>query len=137
MNAGGTSPGGDVGQEEARVRAAVAGHVRRRAWAEAEAVFGAVLADPEVRRIGALVEAEETRSGVELRDEFQVFQDWYEQAVAEGDADRLTGLCAGKHGCWGRICVLPAGHETLMEEPHWGRNSEGRPIAWVGSAPDD
>ncbi|MEF9902081.1 hypothetical protein ABZ669_13410 [Streptomyces hirsutus] len=37
---------------------------------------------------------------------------------------------------WGRLCVLPDGHETSMEEPHWGRNSEGRPIAWVGSAPD-
>ncbi|MEU3550628.1 hypothetical protein [Streptomyces longwoodensis] len=55
----------------------------------------------------------------------------------EGDADGLAGLCAGKHGRWGRICVLPDGHETSMEEPHWGRNSEGRPIAWVGSAPDD
>jgi hypothetical protein len=24
-----------------------------------------------------------------------------------------------------------------MEEPHWGRTSEGRPIAWVGSAAGD
>ncbi|RPK54220.1 hypothetical protein EES44_30390 [Streptomyces sp. ADI96-15] len=36
-----------------------------------------------------------------------------------------------------QICALPDGHETSMEEPHWGRNSEGQPIAWVGSAPDD
>lgn len=54
-----------------------------------------------------------------------------------GDADRLAGLCAGKHGRWGRIRVLPGGHETSMEEPHRGRNSEGRPIASVDSAPDD
>ncbi|MGY3206240.1 hypothetical protein [Streptomyces sp. TE5632] len=53
-----------------------------------------------------------------------------------GDAARLIEVCAGTHGSWGRICVLPDGHETSMEEPHWGRNSEGRPIAWVGSAPD-
>ncbi|MEU9927228.1 hypothetical protein [Streptomyces anulatus] len=46
-----------------------------------------------------------------------------------GDADGLAGLCAGKHRRWGRICVLPDGHETSMEEPHWGRTSEGRPIA--------
>ncbi|WP_381802415.1 hypothetical protein [Streptomyces niveus] len=45
--------------------------------------------------------------------------------------------CLGKHGRWGRICVLPDGHETSMEEPHRGHNSEGRPIAWVGSAADD
>ncbi|MFH8371368.1 hypothetical protein [Streptomyces sp. NPDC018031] len=57
--------------------------------------------------------------------------------MAEGDAAPLIGACAGKHGRWGRNCVLPDGHETSMEEPHWGRNSEGQPIAWVGSAPDD
>ncbi|MEU9412356.1 hypothetical protein ACGF5O_44820 [Streptomyces sp. NPDC048291] len=74
---------------------------------------------------------------MELQARLQPFQDRYDQAVAEGDADGLTGVCAGKHGRWGGICVLPHGHETSMEEPHWGRNSEGRPIAWVGSAPDD
>ncbi|MFJ7258246.1 hypothetical protein ACIQWV_38410 [Streptomyces sp. NPDC098085] len=74
---------------------------------------------------------------MELSARLQPFQDRYDQAVAEGDAAPLIGACAGKHGRWGRICVLPGGHETSMEEPHWGRNSEGRPIAWVGSAPDD
>ena len=67
----------------------------------------------------------------------QPFQDRYDQAVAEGDAARLTGICPGKHGRWGRICVLDDGHEVSMEAPHWGRNSEGQPNAWVGSAPDD
>ncbi|CAD5911184.1 hypothetical protein ACWGH7_31815 [Streptomyces cyaneofuscatus] len=49
--------------------------------------------------------------------------------MAEGDADRLAGLCAGKHKRWERIDVLPNGHEASMEEPHWGRTSEGQPIA--------
>ncbi|MFD4955193.1 hypothetical protein [Streptomyces sp. NPDC058451] len=57
--------------------------------------------------------------------------------MRDGDAALLTGGCAGKHGRWGRICVLDDGHETSMEELRWGRNSEGRPIAWVGSAPYD
>ncbi|MGA4946974.1 hypothetical protein ACPB9H_33715, partial [Streptomyces cinereoruber] len=79
----------------------------------------------------------EKELGLELRDRFQSFQDRYDQAVAEGDTDRPAGVCAGKHGRWGRICVLKDGHEAALEEPHWGRNSEGRPISWVGSAPDD
>ncbi|MEU1796541.1 hypothetical protein ACFXOL_14705 [Streptomyces californicus] len=134
MTAGGPSPAGGVGREGARVRAAVAGHVRRRAWAEAEEVFGVVLADPEVRRIGALVEAEEMRSGVELRDEFQTFQDRYEEAVRTGDVAVLARICPGKHGRWGRACVLTSGHEGRA--PHWGVTSGG-PVAWIGSAPDD
>ncbi|MEE1806710.1 MULTISPECIES: hypothetical protein [unclassified Streptomyces] len=50
--------------EEARIRTAVAGHVRRRTWAEAEAVLTTVLGGPEARRIGALVEEEERRCPV-------------------------------------------------------------------------
>ncbi|MDJ0346823.1 hypothetical protein QMK19_38610 [Streptomyces sp. H10-C2] len=74
---------------------------------------------------------------MELCARLQPFQDRYDQAVRDGGVARLTGICPGKHGRWGRICVLDDGHETSMEEPHWGRSSEGRPIAWVGSAPDD
>ncbi|MFJ9891613.1 hypothetical protein ACIQRW_38010 [Streptomyces sp. NPDC091287] len=122
------------GIEEARIRAAVAGYARRRAWAEAEAVLTEVLADPEVRRIGGLIDVEEHRSGMELRDEFQVFQDRYALAVRGGDVALLAGVCAGKHGRWGRICVLSAGHEDRA--PHWGTTVEG-PVAWIGSAPDD
>lgn len=120
-----------------RVQDAVRRRARTRAFVEAEDVFSAVLSDPGVQEARARVEAAETELGMELAARLQPFQDRYDQAVAEGDADRLTGLCAGKHGRWGRICVLPDGHETSMEEPHWGRNGEGRPIAWVGSAPDD
>ncbi|WP_413751729.1 hypothetical protein NRF20_00120 [Streptomyces sp. R-74717] len=32
-------------------------------------------------------------------------------AVRTGDVGLLAGVCAGKHGRWGRICVLDAGHE--------------------------
>ncbi|MER0450080.1 hypothetical protein ABR738_37015 [Streptomyces sp. Edi4] len=127
---------GDRGEEQ-RVREAVRRHGRERAFAEAEDVISAVLSDPGVRAARDRVEAVETELGMELCARLQPFQDRYDQAVAEGDADGLAGLCGGKHGRWGRICVLPDGHETSMEEPHWGRNSEGMPIAWVGSAPDD
>ncbi|MFH8365134.1 hypothetical protein ACH4FV_36915 [Streptomyces anulatus] len=111
-------------------------HARTRAFTEAEDVITAVLSDPGVREARARVGAAETELGMELSARLQSFQDRYDQAVAAGDVDELTGLCGGKHGRWGRICALPDGHETSMEEPHWGRTSEGRPIAWVGSAPD-
>ncbi|MFJ4898555.1 hypothetical protein [Streptomyces sp. NPDC088727] len=97
---------------------------------EAEGVINAVPADPGVQEARARVEAAETELGMELS-RLQPFQDRYDQAAAAGDVDGLTELCGGKHGRWGRICVLDDGHETSMEEPHWGRNSEGRPIAWV------
>ncbi|MFD7780586.1 hypothetical protein [Streptomyces sp. NPDC059753] len=45
---------------------------------------------------------------------------------ADGDAERLTDICPGKHGRWERICVLDDGHETSMEELHWDHNGEGR-----------
>jgi hypothetical protein len=95
---------------------------------------GQEAAEQRVQEAGARVEAAKTELGLELCAHLQPFQDRYDQAVRDGDA---AGLCPGKHGRWGRICVLPDGHETSMEEPHWGRSSEGRPIAWVGSAPDD
>ncbi|GHB29903.1 hypothetical protein [Streptomyces chryseus] len=112
-------------------------HGRTRAFAEAEDVISALLSDPGVQEARAQVEAAETELGMELCARLQPFQDRYDQAVRDGDAARLAGICPGKHGRWGRICVLGDGHETSMEEPHWGRNSEGRPVAWVGSAPDD
>lgn len=123
-------------EEERRVQDAVRQHARTRAFAEAEDVISAVLSDPGVQAARARVEAAKTELGLQLCARLQPFQDRYDQAVRDSDAARLAEGCAGKHGRWGRICVLPDGHETSMEEPHWGRNSEGRPIAWVGSAPD-
>ncbi|MGV9580950.1 hypothetical protein ACWDRZ_30395 [Streptomyces sp. NPDC003509] len=80
----------------------------------------------------------ETELGMELCARLQPFQDRYDHMPwREGDAARPGGVCAGRHGRWGRICVLPGGHETSMKELHWGLTSEGRPIAGVGSAPDD
>ncbi|MFD5820263.1 hypothetical protein [Streptomyces sp. NPDC127038] len=122
---------------EQRVQEAVRRHGRARAFAEAEKVIALLLSDPGVQEARAQVDVAEAEFGRELCVRLQAFQDRYDQAVRDGDADGLAGLCAGKHGRWGRICVLPGGHETSMEEPHWGRNSEGRPIAWVGSAPDE
>ncbi|MFD3847931.1 hypothetical protein ACFWVB_18820 [Streptomyces microflavus] len=124
-------------EEERRVQDAVRRHARTRALAKVETVFSAVLSDPGVREARDRVEAAETKLGLELGARLRPFQHRYDQAAEEGDTDGLAGLCAGKHGRWGRICVLPDGHEASMEEPHWGRNGEGRPIAWVGSAPDD
>ncbi|MEU0103536.1 hypothetical protein [Streptomyces sp. NPDC006267] len=92
------------GIEEARLRTAVAGHARRRAWAEAEAVLTAVLGAPEVQRVKALVEdeeeekkEEERRAGAELQGGFQAFQDRFAYAVRTGDVALLAGVCAGKH----------------------------------------
>ncbi|WP_184503048.1 hypothetical protein [Streptomyces botrytidirepellens] len=96
-----------------------------------------VLADPQVQRVRAHIQEAETRIGLELRARLQPFQDRYDQAVRDGDTAALIRICPGKHGRWGRICVLDEGHETSMEEPHWGHNSDGQPIGWVGSTPDD
>ncbi|WP_240799919.1 hypothetical protein [Streptomyces sp. A1277] len=95
-----------------------------------------MLADPGVQAARERVKAAETELGTELCARLQPFQTATTRP-AEGDANGLAGLCGGKHGRWGRICVLPDGHETSVEEPHWGRNGEGQPIAWVSSAPDD
>ncbi|MGA5874010.1 hypothetical protein, partial [Streptomyces cinereoruber] len=96
-----------------------------------------VLSDPGVRAARARVEAAEKELGTELCARLQPLQDHYNQAMAADDTARLARVYPGKYGRWGRICVLDDGHETALEEPHWSRNGEGRPIAWVGSTPDD
>ncbi|MFF8747811.1 hypothetical protein [Streptomyces californicus] len=101
----------------------------------AEERIAAILADPEVQRIGALIQDEETRAGQELHAELQALQDRYETAVRTGDLTVLTQVCEGKHGRWGRICVQDTGHDTRT--PHWGTTPDGTPVAWIGSAPDD
>ncbi|MEU2226708.1 hypothetical protein [Streptomyces sp. NPDC018347] len=124
-----------TGGEERHVQEAVQRHVRTSACAEAEKAVSPLLSDPGVQEARARVEAAETELGLELCARLQPLQDRYDQAVRDGDVAWHAGGCAAKHGRWGRICALPDRHETSMEEPHWGRNSEGRPIAWVGSAP--
>lgn len=123
------------GTEEDRVAAAVRRHARTRTWAEAETFFAAVMADPAVQRLDKEIRAEETRLGLQLRPRYQPLQEQHLQAEREGDLDVLLRRCSGKHGRWGRICVLATGHEPA--EPHRGVNREDEPIAWVGTAPDD
>ncbi|MFD5557781.1 hypothetical protein ACFWIA_28570 [Streptomyces sp. NPDC127068] len=119
-----------------RMQDAVQRHTRARAFAEAADVISTVLSDPGVREARERVEAAETELGLELGcANLQALQDRYDQGPWRRAT--LAGLCAGKRGRWRQICVLSGGHETSMEEPHWGRTSGGRPIAWVGSAPDD
>ncbi|MFF9431915.1 hypothetical protein [Streptomyces sp. NPDC014746] len=79
---------------EQRVRDAVRRHARTRAFTEAEDVISAVLSDPGVQEARERMEAVETEMGTELGARLQPFQDRYDQAVAEGDADGLAGLCA-------------------------------------------
>lgn len=123
--------------EEQRVQAAVQRHRLEMDAFWAEKAISAVLADPQVQRVRAQVLEAETQFGLELRACLQPFQDRYDQAVRDGNTAVLIGICPGKHGRWGRICVLDEGHAAAIEEPHWGHNSDGQPIAWVGSAPDD
>ena len=118
-----------------RVTEAVQRHARDRAWREAETAIAAVMSDPEVRRLGEEIQREELRLGAELRTRYQTLQGRYDQAVRDFNIDALNGICPGKHGRWGRICVLDEGHEAA--ELHWGINAEGQPIAWIGTAPDD
>ncbi|MFC9431491.1 hypothetical protein [Streptomyces sp. NPDC056987] len=122
-----------------RVEAAVQSHARpRREW-DAERAIEAVTADPQVRRLSDEIQREEERLGLELRPRYQALQDAYDRAEQglDGDIDVtvLTRTCHGKHGRWGRICVLLTGHEAT--DPHWGTTKDGRPVAWLGSAPDD
>lgn len=86
----------DQEAEEQRVQDAVRRHARTSAFAEAEDVISAVLADPGVQAARERVEAAETELGLELCARLQPFQDRYDQAVAAGDADGLAGLCGGQ-----------------------------------------
>ncbi|MEU9057112.1 hypothetical protein AB0D37_43240 [Streptomyces sp. NPDC048384] len=118
-----------------RVAAAVESHAWRRAWWETETAIEAVLSDPEVRRLGEEIERTEAVLGRELRPHFQPYQDRYNRAVRDADLYTLTRTCPGKHGRWGRTCVLDTGHDS--NAPHWGITTEGQPVAWVGSVPND
>lgn len=90
-------------EKERRVQEAVRRHARTRAFAEAEDVISAVLSDPGVQEARARVEAAETQLGRELCARLQPFQDRHDHALAEGDTTRLTEVCGGKHGRWGRL----------------------------------
>ncbi|MDX3209115.1 hypothetical protein [Streptomyces scabiei] len=57
-----------------------------------------MLSDPGVRKARERVDAAETELGMELCARLQPFQDRYDQAVAEGNVARLTGVCGDKYG---------------------------------------
>ncbi|MGW2721716.1 hypothetical protein [Streptomyces sp. NPDC001492] len=59
----------------------------------------------------------------ELRPLLRRFQERYDGAVRDGDLDVLIRTCSGKHGWWGRACVLDAGHEA--EYRTWGPPPKG------------
>ncbi|MFE1841693.1 hypothetical protein [Streptomyces sviceus] len=107
---------------------------QRRAW-ETETALNAVMSDPEVQRLKEEIEELEASLARELSPMLRRFQERYDRAVQDADLDVLNRSCPGKHGRWGRICVLDAGHQA--EYPHLGTTPEGQPVAWVGSAPDE
>jgi len=120
--------------QEHRVAEAVRRHARaRRAW-EADTALRGLLADPGVRRLREELDREELRGGAEMDARLPHLKKRYDDAVRDGDMDVLARICPGKHGRWGRICLLGQGHEAT--EPHWGHTPDGVPVAWTGSAPD-
>ncbi|MET7575198.1 hypothetical protein ABZT04_43090 [Streptomyces sp. NPDC005492] len=107
---------------------------QREQW-ETETALKAVMSDPEVQRLKHEIDALEASMAQELGPILRRFRERYDRAIRDADLDLLSRSCPGKHGRWGRICVLDIGHEA--EYPHVGTTSEGQPVAWVGSAPDD
>ncbi|MFD6334246.1 hypothetical protein ACFWGI_32325 [Streptomyces niveus] len=96
-----------------------------------------MLSSPEVVRAAARIREHELVAGAELRPRFEEFAERYRQAVDSLDYEALGRVCSGKHGEWGRACVLDADHDAAMGGLHWGLTPDGTPVAWVGSAPDD
>ncbi|MEU9405499.1 hypothetical protein ACGF5O_44910 [Streptomyces sp. NPDC048291] len=107
---------------------------QRRHW-ETEKALNALMSDPEIQRLKQEIEELEDSMARELSPMIRRFQERRDQAVRDADLDLLRRSCPGKHGRWGRICVLDAGHEA--QYPHLGTDPEGQPVAWVGTTPDD
>jgi hypothetical protein len=123
--------------EEARAAAALAAADRRWNRRKNAALVDALLADPEAERLRAEIRRAEEESGRELQPRYQALHDRYTAAEMDGDVDFLLSRCSGKHGQWGRICVLDDGHDRERDPLHWGLTAQGQPVAWIGSAPDD
>ncbi|MFI5864726.1 hypothetical protein [Streptomyces sp. NPDC051546] len=102
---------------------------------DAETTIQALLGNHELRRLSKRISREEIRLGGELSPRYEIRRERHDRAMREGDHCVLQRTCPGKHGRWGRICVLEAGHET--SDPHWGVTADGRAVAWIGNAPDD
>lgn len=91
--------------------------------------LNAVMSDPAVQRLKEEIDQLEASLARELSPALRHSQERYDRAVKEGDYDLLIQRCPGKHGRWGRICVLDVGHNA--EYPHLGTTLEGQPVAWV------
>lgn len=120
--------------EKRRVAEAVRRHVRASRVREAEEFLTMLLDDPRARESREELEKEELRGGEEMAGRFPHLRERYDTAERSGDVDVLARICPGKHGRWGRICLLDQDHDGI--EPHWGYTPDGVPVAWIGSAPD-
>lgn len=95
-----------------------------------------VMSDPAVRELRQEVEDQEERLGTLMSGMYRAQEERWNQALREADSELLSQICPGKHGRHGRICRLDKGHDS-GGDPHWGKTAAGRPVAWLGSAPDD
>lgn len=112
-----------------------AAHARWRVQWWTETALKAVMSDPTVQRIKEEIDQLEAALAREFSPELRRSQERHDRAVRNGDYDLLIRRCPGKHGRWGRICVLDVGHEA--EYPHLGTTPDGQSVAWVGTAPED
>lgn len=101
---------------------------------DTETVIHQLINDETIRDLAEEIRLEELRLGLQLRPQYQALYERGAQAV-RGLNHAVLHKCSGKHGRWGRICVLDASHDAA--DMHWGINAAGQPIAWIGSAPDD
>lgn len=97
---------------------------QRRQW-ETETALNAVMSDSEVQGLKEEDEALEASLARKLAPMLRHYQERYDRAVQYADLGLLSRSCPGKHGRWGRICVLDAGHEA--GSPTWGPTLKGSP----------
>ncbi|MFJ8752202.1 hypothetical protein ACIREO_23140 [Streptomyces sp. NPDC102441] len=109
---------------------------RVRDYPDAHARIELVMSDPAVRDLVQKVGEEEERLGTLLSGIYRTEVARWNEALREADSELLSQICPAKHGRHGRICLLDEGHDSDAG-PHWGRTTAGRPVAWLGSAPDD
>ncbi|MER5988677.1 hypothetical protein [Streptomyces sp. NPDC001787] len=94
------------------------------------------MSDPAVRELRQEVEDQEEHLGTLMSGMYRAQAERWNQALREAGSELLSQICPGKHGRHGRICRLDKGHES-GGDPHWGKTAADRPVAWLGSAPDD
>lgn len=98
--------------------------------AEAQDVVSFVLSDPGGRRRGRGARRRRLSSAWSCAPSSSRSRTATTRPCATATRPGSPGSVPASTGRWGRICVLSDDHATLMEEPHWGRYSEGRPRGW-------